>query len=228
MFGGKGGATRGGRSAAPAEDIEFRLDITMEDAFRGTNQRLNVTVEDICKDCEGSGQKKDARGRFELGGGLCQRCGGSGRVRSPRSGQINVPPGAWEGLRLKLTGEGAADARGRRGDLYVTIHLLPHSRYERDGQDVLFDLSIPYTIAALGGEATVETLDSTRRQLMIPPGIQTGQKLRLSGQGMPALRDRQRGDAFARVRITVPKDLSARERELLEQLAEIRRDPVRK
>lgn len=222
------GAGRESKSAAPAEDIEFRLELSFEDAYKGTGQRLNVTVEDVCKDCEGSGNKRDARGRIDLNSTSCPRCSGSGRIRSPRSGQITVPAGAWDGLRLKLAGEGAADARGKRGDLYVQIHLLPHARFEREGQDLFFDVPIPYTIAALGGEVTIETLDGVRRQLVIPGGIQSGQKLRLAGQGMPALRDKPKGDAFALVKITVPKDLSATERQLLEQLAQIRNEPIRK
>lgn len=225
---GAGKADSAGRSAAPAEDIEFRLDVSLEDAYRGTTQRLNVTVEDVCRECEGSGNKRDGRGRIDLNAASCVRCGGSGRIRSPRSGQITVPPGAWDGLRLKLAGEGAADVRGRRGDLYVQIHLLSHNRFDRDGQDILFDVPVPYTIAALGGDVTIETLDGVRRQLVIPAGIQSGQKLRLAGQGMPALRDRAKGDAFAYVKVTVPKDLSPAERQLLEQLAQIRNEPIRK
>ncbi len=220
--------TKGGRSAAPSEDIEFSVNVTLEEAFRGSSQRINVTVEDVCLECMGVGQKRDNRGRFDLSGRGCPRCNGTGRIRSPRSGQINIPAGAWEGLRLKLSGEGAADARGRRGDLYIVIHILPHKVYEREGQDLYFDVKIPYTIAALGGEITVETIDNIRKQLVIPPGIQSGQKLRLAGQGMPALRDQKVGDAYAQVQITVPRDLSPRERTLLDELAQIRKDSIRK
>jgi len=104
---------------------------------------------------------------------------------------------------------------------------LPHPKFERDGQNLLFDVQVPYTVAALGGEVSVETLSGQKRELLVPAGIQTGQKLRLTGQGMPALHDRPAGDAFARVRITVPKDLSPAEKQLLEQLAQLRRDPVK-
>ena len=93
---GTGKQEEAGRSAAPAEDIEFRLDVSFEDAYRGTTQRLNVTVEDVCRDCEGSGNKRDGRGRIDLNASACIRCGGTGRIRSPRSGQITVAPGAWD------------------------------------------------------------------------------------------------------------------------------------
>ncbi len=232
MFGGagrRGGGTAGFNppSAAPAEDIEFSLDITLEEAFRGVAKRINVTVEDVCPECEGAGHKRNNRGQIELHAPVCPRCRGRGRIDSPRSGQVSVPAGAWDGLRMKLAGQGAGDAKGTRGDLYVQLHVLPNAKFERDGQDLAFEALVPYTVAALGGEATVETLDGQKRQLLIPPGIQTGQRMRLSGQGMPALRDRKAGDAYARVKITVPRDLNEQERGLLEQLARLRNEPIR-
>ena len=216
------------RSAAPAEDVEFGLEISLEEAYRGASRRINVTVQDACPDCDGMGQKRDAKGRFDLHGASCPRCRGSGRIPAPRNGQVNIPAGAFDGLRLKLPNEGAADSKGRRGDLYVQLKIMPNPKYERDGQNLSFDVAVPYTIAGLGGEISVETLDGKKRQLVIPPGIQTGQKMRLGGQGMPAINDRPAGDAFARVKITVPKDLSDRERALLAELAGMRSEAVRK
>ncbi|HZT41489.1 MAG TPA: J domain-containing protein [Chthonomonadaceae bacterium] len=232
MFGGRGGK-RGAptdfseRSAAPAEDIEFSLDITLEDAYRGATRHIQVTLEDICPECGGMGHRRNNRGQYDMGS-ACPRCRGRGRIEAPRSGDVTIPAGAWDGLRLKLSGHGGADAQGHRGDLYVQLHIRPHPRFERDGQDLTFDLSVPYTVAALGGEVTMETLDGQRRLVIVPSGIQSGQKLRLTGQGMPALRDRKQGDAFARVKITVPRDLSQHERALLGELARLRNDPVSK
>lgn len=230
MFGGRRSSAASGfqtRSAVPAEDVEFALEISLEEAYRGVAKRINVTVEDVCPECEGLGVKRNSRSQIDLNGPACSRCRGRGRIDSPRSGEVNIPAGAWDGLRLKLAGQGAADAKGHRGDLFVQIHIGPHPRFERDGQDLLFDVSVPYTVAALGGEVSVEMLDGHRRQIIIPASIQSGQKLRLAGQGMPALRDRRIGDAYARVRISVPKDLSAKERDLLLELAHLRHDPVR-
>ncbi len=231
MFGSKG--KRGaadfdpGFSSSPAEDVEYQVDITLDDAYKGASKRIEVSVEDVCPECGGVGQKRNARGQFDLNRGICNRCREQGRVSSPRSGQVTIPAGAWDGIRLKLAAQGAADAQGNKGDLYVLLHILPHPKLEREGQDIYFDASIPYTVAALGGEVTVETLDGKKRQLLVPPGIQTGQKMRLSGQGMPALRERKQGDAYARVKITVPRDLNETERTLLQELANIRHDPVR-
>lgn len=213
---------------SPAEDIEFSMDITLEEAFRGASKSVNVTVEDVCSECGGTGQKRNSQGRFDLGkNNVCPRCHGRGRTEVPRSGQVTIPAGAWDGLRLKLSGQGPTDARGRRGDLFVRLHILSHARFEREGQDLYFDLSVPYTVAALGGEATVTTLTGQTRELVVPKGIQSGQKMRLGGQGMPALQDRKTGDAYARIKITVPRDLTDQERSLLEQLAALRNDPIR-
>lgn len=217
------------RSDAPAEDIEFSLDVTLEEAYTGAAKRISVTVEDVCSECDGMGQKRNSKGQFDLNGsGVCPKCRGTGRVAAPRVGSVNIPAGAWEGMRSKMPAMGAADAKGRRGDLYVQLHIVPNAKFEREGQDLTFEVSVPYTVAALGGESTVTMLDGQGRQLVVPAGIQTGQKMRLSGQGMPALRDRKAGDAYARVKITVPRSLNDEERGLLVQLAELRNDPVKK
>ena len=223
-----GGAKRGSPFAhqEPAEDVEARIDISFEDAYRGGPHKVTITVEDLCSECGGAGQKRNARGQFDLNGALCPRCRGRGRVPSPRNLQINVPAGAYDQLVMVQSGQGPTDARGRRSDLRIRLHVLPNARFERDGQNILFEVQVPYTVAALGGEVPVEMPSGLRRQVIVPPGIQTGQKLRLSGQGMPAIQDRPNGDAFARVKITVPKDLTEAEKKLLEQLARLRHDPI--
>ena len=225
-FTGRGQGT-GERSAAPAEDIEFTLDMTLEEAYKGAVKKFTVTVEDVCAECGGIGQKRNSQGRIDIGGGHCPRCRGEGRIPSPRTGQVTIPPGAWDGMRSRLAGMGAADARGKKGDLYVVLRQMPNPRFERDGQDLIFDVNIPFTIATLGGEVSVETIDSQSKSLVIPPGVQTGSKIRLSGQGMPSYRDRHKGDAYARVRISVPKDLSEKEKTLLYEFAHLRGDRVR-
>ena len=192
------------RSAAPAEDIEFGLDIPLEEAFRGTTKQLTVTVQDVCPDCEGAGQRRNARGQFDLNGPQCSKCRGRGRVQGPRNLTVTIEPGSWDGMRLKLAGQGAADSKGRKGDLYIQLRVLPKRGYDQDGRNLTFDVEVPYTVAALGGAVSVETLSGQRRQLSIPAGIQTGQKLRLAGQGMPVLHDHHAGDAYARaVRLAV-------------------------
>jgi DnaJ-class molecular chaperone len=131
-----------------------------------------------------------------------------------------------EGKRIRLVGEGAAGLRGRRGDLYLLVRLKPHPEFERDGKDLYTDVRVPFTIAALGGEVQVHTLTGPRT-LSVPPGVQSGQKMRIAGQGLPGINGSKPGDLYVRVRISVPKDLSPRERELIAELARIRGDRAR-
>ncbi len=226
-----GGQTaRGGArtsSAAPAEDIDFGLEITLEDAMRGVEKRLTLTVDDVCPECAGSGSARNSKGQFDLNKGVCPKCRGRGRLPANRSLSVKVPPGVWDDYRIALPGQGPGDARGRRGDVYARIQIAKNSKFERDGQNLTFEVGVSYTVAALGGEVPIEMVGGKRSALLVPPGIQTGQRLRVSGQGMPALDGRPAGDAFARVNITVPKDLNDRERGLIDELARLRDDPVR-
>jgi len=215
-------------SAAPAEDIDFGLEITLEDALRGVEKRVNLTVDDVCPDCAGSGTARNSKGQFDLNKGVCSKCRGRGRVSAVRSLTVKVPAGAWDDYRVALRGQGPSDSRGKRGDVFARVQILKNSKFERDGQNLTFDVGVPYTVAALGGEIPIEMLGGKRSGLLVPAGIQTGQRLRVVGQGMPALDGRPAGDAFARVKITVPKDLSDRERTLIGELAALRSDPVRR
>ncbi len=217
----------GSGSASPAEDVAFSVDITLEEAYRGVHKTLNLTVEDVCPTCKGTGFKKPAgrSGSQER----CTHCKGTGRLETPRTIQLNAPAGAWDGMRSRHQGAGPMDVNHKRADLYVVLQVLPHPKFDRnpENQDLQFEMNVPYTVAALGGEVTVETLDGQKRQLVVPPGIQTGQKLRMAGQGMPGLRERPRGDMYAQVRVVVPKDLQPREMQLLREIAAIRGDAVK-
>lgn len=219
----------GGGGARPPEDIIFNTSITLEEAYRGAAKTLNVTVDDVCPECEGIGQKKNSKGQFDLNNAQgCPRCRGKGRIASPRSMPLNIPPGVTDGYQIRIAGQGAADMRGRRTDLIVQITVAKHLRYERDGQNLTFEANVPYTIAALGGEVMVELPGGMKRQVNVPTAIQSGQRMRLTGQGMPAFDGKPAGDAFARVKVTVPKDLSDREISLLEELARMRNENVKK
>ncbi len=216
-------------AARPAEDIVFNTTISLEEAYKGASKTLNATVDDVCPECEGYGQKKNAKGQFDLNNArACPRCGGKGRIPSPRSVPLNIPPGVTDGYQIHIAGQGAADMRGRRADLIVQITIAKHPRFEREGQNLTFDANVPYTIAALGGEILVEMPGGQKRQVNVPRGIQSGQRMRLTAQGMPAFDGKPAGDAYARVKITVPKDLSDREITMLEELARMRNENVKR
>ena len=191
---------RGGGGGAPqkGQDIEASMTISLEDAFHGATRSLSLNV---------------PSGRYDLDRG--------GTNLTSRRVEVKIPAGVAEGQKIRLTGQGG-DGPGGRGDLYLVVHIAPHPAFERKGDDLYVDVPIPYTDAALGGEAKVPTLKGTRLSMRIPGGTQSGQAFRLGGQGMPRLRGGGSGDLYARAKITVPKDLSERERELLEELARVR------
>lgn len=169
-----------------------------------------------CGDCGGEGTRIAAE---------CGDCGRSGRVRAERSVDIEIPAGISSDDYLKLRGRGNAGPRGGPpGDLIVQVEVEPHDRFERRGDDLVLDLPVTFSQAALGTEMSVPTILGQAR-LAVPPGIQAGQVLRLRGQGMPRLRAAGRGDQLVRVHTWTPSRLSRRQRELLESLREVEDAP---
>ncbi len=191
---------------------------------------------EACPSCRGTGQVQFSRrtafgyftqirtcprcgGEGEVLRNPCGRCEGTGRVEAQKTVTVRVPPGVEEGTRLRLPGEGEAGiAGGPRGDLYVVVHLARHPVFQRKGQDLYAELRLSMVQAALGDEVEVPTLDGPER-LTIPAGVQPGEVLTLKGRGMPDLEGR-RGDLHFRVRVEIPRRLTAEQRKLLLRLAE--------
>lgn len=139
-----------------------------------------------------------------------------------RSMTVKIPAGVKSGGRIRLSGK-APGRNGFRGDLYLNVTVRPHRTFRREDDNLVVDVPVPYLVAALGGEVSVPTLTG-RVTMKVPAGIQSGQSLRLHGKGMPRAKGSGHGDMLARVMITVPKELSPRERELLTELANARGD----
>ncbi len=137
--------------------------------------------------------------------------------------EVRIPRGVYTGAKVRLSGRGEAGIGGdQRGDLYLNITVLPHARYEREGDDLRMTVPVDLYTAVLGGKIDVAVLDRTVK-LTIPEGTQNGRVFRLRGLGMPNMRNRdQRGDLLAVVDVTLPKNLSAEERELFEKLRQFR------
>jgi len=132
--------------------------------------------------------------------------------------KVTIPAGAANGTKVRLTGEGEAGMGGKSGDLYLVVQVETDPNFERKDNDLYTDVKVDMFMALLGGEVTVNTLDRPVR-LKIKPGTQSGQKLRLTGKGMPVLRKSdEHGDLYARMLITVPTSLTPEQRELVEQL----------
>jgi molecular chaperone DnaJ len=155
----------------------------------------------------------------------CTTCRGESRVRRDKKIKIDIPPGISSDDYLKLREKGnAGTSGGPRGDVIVQIEVEPHERFERHGDDLLYDLAINFSQAALGADVEVPTIDGSA-QLTIPAGIQSGQVLRMRGSGLPRLRSTGRGDQLVRVRVWTPTKVTDDQKKALERLAEVEKEP---
>jgi molecular chaperone DnaJ len=167
------------------------------------------TIERTCPTCVGRGEVIDDP---------CPACSGAGRVMRERTLQVNIPAGVEDGTKVRLVGDGEAGLRGGPpGDLYIFLSLKPHSFFQRDGADLFCKVPIAMTTAALGGQIEVPTLDGTASRVKIPEGTESGKQFRLKGKGMPVLRSKVIGDMYIQVDVETPKNLTRRQRELLEE-----------
>ena len=174
---------------------------------RGYAQFVSITT---CSQC---------RGRGALAGTPCPECEGGGRIDRVSTLGVEVPKGAFDGLRLRLGGKGQPGGRGgRTGDLYITLHVRPDERFTREGSDLYTDVPLDVYTAILGGEVKMDTLDSTAT-VKVPAGTQTHTLFRIRGKGLPDVRTHERGDLYARVVLVTPRNLTAEERRTLESLA---------
>lgn len=150
----------------------------------------------------------------------CKTCNGEGRVSNTKTVSVTVPAGVYDGLQLKISGEGEDGKRGGPpGDLYVVIVTSPHSFFQRDGNHIVCEVPISFTTATLGGEVTVPTIDG-KVKLKIPEGTQTGKVFRLRGKGIPDVkRPSQIGDQLIQVTVETPVKLSHKAREILKDFA---------
>lgn len=225
LFGG-GRTTRTKQTRPHAEDVEFALELTLEEAVRGEKKTITLPMEDICPNCGGLGRMRDISNPMRMTT-LCSHCKGRGRLQRTRKIEVSIPAGVKEGQRIRLAGQGSEGIDGARGDLYLLIRIKPHPIFERVNDDLIMEVSIPYTIAALGGEISVPTLNNELKTLIVPAGVQSGQKLRIAGQGIPSRQTGKTGDLYAKLKIIVPRELSPREKELLKELARIRGDKAK-
>jgi len=255
VFGGRGGGRASG-GPRRGSDLRYDLEITLEQAYKGSDVEIAVPSTATCETCEGSGAKAGTKpvtcttcqgaGRVRQANGFfqvertCPRCGGNGQmiaepcgtchghgqVRKTRKMSLKVPAGVDDGSRIRLSGEGDAGQRGGpRGDLYVFISVTPHELFERDNLDLLVTVPVPMTTAALGGQIDAPCLVSEacdgqcRAPVSVPAGAQTGRTVRIKGKGMPHLNGRQRGDLVVELFVETPTELTARQKELMQELA---------
>ncbi|MBN1192320.1 MAG: molecular chaperone DnaJ [Coriobacteriia bacterium] len=199
------------------------------------------TSPSTCPACSGSGHVSQGQGVFGFSrpcprcGGTgkivehpCQTCKGKGKVVRNKPLTVNVPPGVTDGGKLRFAGKGESGTGGApAGDLYVVTHIRPHKYYSRDGADVVMELPVTITEAALGAEVTVPTPDGGKVKLKVAPGTSDGKVLRVPGKGAPKLKGKGSGDLKVRVRIAVPGKLTSEQKELLKRFESLRDEDVR-
>lgn len=260
LFGGffsGGGNRRPPAGPGRGEDLQYEIEVSLDESFRGGERRFTISAPDNCPTCHGTGAepgskmetcpqcKGAGRGRnvagftFDLGEPCdrchgvgqvpaqpCHTCKGRGIIERARAVTVTVPKGVAEGSKLRVAGQGNPGLNGGpSGDLILNVRLKPNPIFERKGDDLYVELPVTFAEAALGSEVQVPTMTG-KVTMKVPAGVQSGQQLRLGGQGMPR-RAGGSGDLYARLKVTVPKNLTAEERALIEQLSGLRAENPR-
>ncbi len=254
FFGG-GRARQAGQQPERGADLEYGLNVDFWQAIRGTQVKLNITRQETCETCHGTGSagsgvavcpECDGSGTVtQMAGAMkfnltCPRCGGSGRLKNacptcrgegrvsrPDTVEVRIPQGVASGSRLRVAGKGNAGVSGGpAGDLYITVRVEEHPFFKRNGDNI--DIQVPLTVseAGLGAKIEVPTIDG-RALLKIPQGTQNGQKFRLRDKGVFNGRKNTRGDEIVEVVLHSPDVQNERTRELLRELAQVQTSDVR-
>ncbi|MDA8241530.1 MAG: molecular chaperone DnaJ [Nitrospiraceae bacterium] len=256
FFGAFGGQRR--QRPSKGDDLRYDLNITLSDAVFGIEKIIEFQKWEDCETCRGSGSEPgkqpavcpNCRGtgqiRFQQGffsvsktcgkcygkGKIitdpCKACKGQGKVQKIKSINVKIPAGVDNGSRLKIYGEGEPGLYGGpKGDLYIVLGVEEHPFFKRDGTEIYCEVPLSFTHAALGGEIEIPTLEGTAK-IKVPAGTPSGRLFHLKGKGAPRVGGHQRGDQIVKVYIEVPKKLTPRQRELLEEFASINGDEVSK
>jgi molecular chaperone DnaJ len=233
----------------PGSDLEYQVTVDFWTAIRGGVVRLQVTRQELCPtckgkgvtggsgtcpECNGTGQVTQMGGRMKFniqcpqcgGSGkaenVCPACHGEGTVTHTETVEMRIKPGTRDGQRIRLAGKGNAGVDGgASGDLYLIVKVGSHPVFTRAAEDIQISLPVTVTEAALGAKIEVPTIDG-RAQLKIPPGTQSGQKLRMRQKGVPsATNDGERGDQIVTIEIVLPPLKDERSKEILREFGKL-------
>lgn len=246
IFGGGGGGRQRSHVQRGA-DLGYSLELDLEDAVKGTQAKIKVPSMVGCGGCDGSGAAKGSqpedcstcggvgqvrmqqgffavqqtcprcKGRGKVIKNPCHKCHGAGRVEETKTLSVKIPPGVDTGDRIRLSGEGEAGVHGGpAGDLYVQVEVRDHKIFTRDGSNLYCEVPISFVDASLGGELEVPTLDG-RVKLKVPAETQTNKLFRMRGKGVAPVRGGATGDLLCRVYVETPVNLTAEQKDLLQQ-----------
>ena len=213
LFGDSGKGFRMRRGPQRGQDIESTIEVTLEEAYHGSTRVIQLQTEEPCTACGGMGR---------VGNRVCTICNGAGGKIIPKRLEVKIPAGVRDGSRIRIAGEGGPGrAGGNKGDLYLVAKVLPHKLFERKGDDLYTEVSVPLATVMLGGEVRLPTLNGNL-SLKIPPETQNGKVFRMAGKGMPQLGNNKYGNMFAKVKVVLPSNLTEEEKNLFERLRSLR------
>lgn len=206
-------------------DIEESLEITLEEAFKGTTRLLQLQATETCPTCRGNGMISRASGsrqRMANSAEPCPQCRGNGMSARTKRLEVKIPRGVTSGSKIRLAGQGnPGQSNGPAGDLYLNIKIKPHPVFEIDEHNLRMEIPILDYEAVLGAEVSLQTL-SEPVSLKIPAGTQSGTVLRLRGQGLPQNGGKSSGDLLVKIKIIIPENLTAQEKKLVTELKDLR------
>jgi len=213
LFGDSGMGSRMKHGSRRGQDIESPIEVTLEEAYHGSQRLMQLQTEESCTACGGTGR---------VGNRVCTICNGAGGKIIPRRLEVKIPAGVKDGSRIRIAGEGGPGlAGGKKGDLYLVVKVLPHKLFERKGDDLYTEVSVSLATAILGGEVRLPTLNGGI-SLKIPPETQNSKVFRLAGKGMPLLGNSKYGNMLAKVKVVLPTNLTEEEKKLFEKLRSLR------
>ncbi|MBN1503883.1 MAG: molecular chaperone DnaJ [Candidatus Eisenbacteria bacterium] len=230
------------------EDINLELEIPFEEAVNGGRTTIAIQKDESCPVCRGTGARPGSKttvcpecggrgsvsfsqggfavsrpcprclGRGVLGGEPCEACGGRGTVRKSRKYAVRIPPGAGTGDKIRLRGQGEPGVSGGPpGDIVIQFRVGPHSFFQRKGVNIYCTVPLNIAQAVLGTKVRVKTIDGRRVELKVPAGVQNGATFRLKGMGLK--KNGLQGDQFVTIEIRTPKDVTEKQRKLMEEFA---------
>ena len=248
IFGNMFGERMRQRGPQKGEDITYAVEVDLEDAIFGRTMQVDLQREATCTTCAGSGAQPGTSrrtcpacggtGTISQGRGFmqfaqpcprchgegtinpnpCRTCGGKGTIQKSERINVKIPPGVDNGSKIRVSGMGGAGEQGGpAGDVYIITKVRPHPYFERKGDNLYSDASVTIKEAALGDKIEIATVDGIV-SLTVPPGVQSGQQLKLKGKGVPHLGGGGVGDHYVTIKVVTPTGLNENEKELLRQL----------
>ncbi len=250
VFGDIFGGGRGQNQPRRGADLEYQIEVSLEEAISGKEIKMSIPRKVNCKSCQGTGAKDgtafttckqcNGQGSVRVSQGFfsvqqtcpscggrgktidipCSNCHGNGFINETKKLAVKIPPGVDNGDQIRLSGEGEAGPNnGVPGDLYVSVRVLVHKFFQRDGNDILCEIPISFTTATLGDKVVLPTLEG-KVELTIPAGTQSGRAFRIKNKGVKSVRSSYKGDLYCKVNIETPVNLTKEQKELLTKLDE--------